>query len=362
MKRIVLALLLFISMIFLSYSQCIYYFYSPKCPLCARVTPLIENLSEKYNVELKKLNIEDPSVYESFDYLCDKYCVMVRGVPTLFIGNKALVGDKIIEQNLEKEILECKIYGCPCPEKLENITANITVSGSITQISKERIEDIDLIALITAALVDSVNPCAFAVLIFFCAYMLSIGNEKKMLFLGSLYIITVFIAYTLSGFGIFSAIQTISTSILVRDFIAVICIIAGVIHIKDFFFYGKWISLEIPKSMKPKIESLVASATPIAAIALGFLVSLVELPCTGGPYLAILTMLSEKLTILNAIPYLLLYNLIFVLPLVFILLIGYFGYSLQKIEKLRKRRRNWMRLISGIVLIVLGVLLLLRII
>jgi cytochrome c biogenesis protein CcdA/glutaredoxin len=346
----------------LSFSQCIYYFYSAACPHCARVTPLIENLSERYGIELKKFNIDDPSSYSSFDFLCDKYCVTVRGVPTVFIGDKVLIGDKIIEQNLEKEILNCKKYGCPCPESIENISANVTVSGAITQISKEKIESIDLIALISAALVDSINPCAFAVLIFFCAYTLSIGSGKKMLFLGMLYIFVVFVAYTLSGFGIFSVIQTVKNIIIIRNVVVLICIVGGAINIKDFFFYGKWVSLEIPKSMKPKIESLIASATPIAAIALGILVSIVELPCTGGPYLAILTMLSEKLTLMKAIPYLLLYNLIFILPLILILGLAYLGYSLQKVERIRRKRRNWMRLFAGIIMIALGILLFLRVI
>ncbi|MEM4230875.1 MAG: cytochrome c biogenesis protein CcdA, partial [Candidatus Pacearchaeota archaeon] len=89
-----------------------------------------------------------------------------------------------------------------------------------------------------------------------------------------------------------------------------------------------------------------------AVILLGFLVSLFELPCTGGIYLAILTMMSINKTF--ALSYLFLYNLIFVLPLVFITLIIYRGTSPEKVEKWREKERKWMKLFAGLIMVILG--------
>ncbi len=92
-------------------------------------------------------------------------------------------------------------------------------------------------------------------------------------------------------------------------------------------------------------------------ILLGILVSLFELPCTGGIYLAILTMMSISKSF--AVSYLLLYNLIFVLPLIIISFIIYKGASPGKIEKWREHEKKWMKLVAGLIMIALGLYILL---
>ena len=92
---------------------------------------------------------------------------------------------------------------------------------------------------------------------------------------------------------------------------------------------------------------------------MGFLVSMFELPCTGGVYLAILGMLANNMTRMAAIPYLLLYNVIFVLPLFVILGIVYKGISPEKVEKWRVGKRKWMKLVMGLVMLLLGIAMLL---
>ena len=96
------------------------------------------------------------------------------------------------------------------------------------------------------------------------------------------------------------------------------------------------------------------------AIALVAFVSAVELPCTGGPYLAITTWIAQSKVIpVKALVYLLVYNFIFVLPLILILALVYFGAKVQKIKKWKQDYRRWMRLAIGLVLIALGILLIL---
>ncbi|HEY4510961.1 MAG TPA: hypothetical protein VJG29_01160, partial [Candidatus Paceibacterota bacterium] len=90
-----------------------------------------------------------------------------------------------------------------------------------------------------------------------------------------------------------------------------------------------------------------------ATALLGVFVVLVELPCTGAPYFAILGLLAEG-EYAQAVPLLLLYNLVFVLPLLFVILIAYLGVASETLERWRKTHRGFMRLCIGIFLVALG--------
>ena len=92
----------------------------------------------------------------------------------------------------------------------------------------------------------------------------------------------------------------------------------------------------------------------LIAAFLGFFVVLVELPCTGAPYLAVLALIGQG-NIGEGLPLLLLYNFIFILPLFFIIGIGYFSKSSDKLKKWREENKTVMRLATGIFLIALGV-------
>jgi cytochrome c biogenesis protein CcdA len=89
---------------------------------------------------------------------------------------------------------------------------------------------------------------------------------------------------------------------------------------------------------------------------LGFLVSAFELPCTGAFYLAVLSLLAKNETMARGFIYLVVYNLIFVLPLVIILVLVYYGYSSSKLNQLREAKRKWLKLLMGIGMLILGIL------
>ncbi|MGC9048609.1 MAG: cytochrome c biogenesis CcdA family protein [Patescibacteria group bacterium] len=213
-------------------------------------------------------------------------------------------------------------------------------------------------AIIGAAIIDSINPCAFAVLIFLLGYLSLIGSSKRVWRVGLIYIFTVFIVYFLAGLGLLKILTSLHLTLIISKVAAVLLIILGLVNLKDFFWYGKGISLAIPESKKPLLEKYIHRASIPGAIVLGFLVAAFELPCTGGIYLGVLCLMAEKCTRWQGILYLLLYNLIFVLPLLIILAVVYFGSSSAKLETWRMKYRRWMRLLAGLFLMVLGVLML----
>ena len=218
-------------------------------------------------------------------------------------------------------------------------------------------QEFTLPVVLIAAAIDSINPCAIGVLLFLASIMLKVSSERETLLrLGTVYITTVYVVYTLSGLGLiwfqYELIRRGFTEI-VGTIVGALVVALGFIEIKDFFWYGKGISLEIPSRYKEKIIEMAQTISFPGMITLGGFVALVELPCTGGPYLAITTILAKSFD-MQAFLYLLLYNGIFVLPLVVILLMIYYGAATLRLKKWRETKRKWMNLATGLLMIVLG--------
>ncbi|MDO8516311.1 MAG: hypothetical protein Q7S28_03610 [bacterium] len=224
--------------------------------------------------------------------------------------------------------------------------------------------DINLGLIIGAALVDSINPCVFGVLIFLLAFMTKVFKTPKRMLLGGLfYAFVVYATYLALGFGILRVTVSTGFSSAFYIFAAVIAIIAGLFEIKDYFWYGKGFSLQmLPgggeriKMYTAYIEKMEEKHPALAVLMIGVLgvfVVLVELPCTGAPYFAILGMLSKG-AYAEAVPYLLLYNFVFILPLFVIIGIAYFGTASNRLEAWRQEHRGLMRLGIGLFLVVLG--------
>src|SRR3989304_8636591 len=184
------------------------------------------------------------------------------------------------------------------------------------------------------AAIDSINPCAIGVLILMISVVLSgKGTVGRMLLLGGLYIFAVFLTYLIAGLGLIYFLSSIPLfvteylSIIVGSFI----ILAGLIEVKDFFWYGRGFSLGIPVYFTEKIHRFAKNTTVPGVLLLGAFVAGVELPCTGAPYLAIITILSLNFN-LSAFMLLVLYNIVFVMPLVVILLLVVFGTKIQVVK------------------------------
>ncbi|HLC81632.1 MAG TPA: hypothetical protein VJH68_03160 [Candidatus Nanoarchaeia archaeon] len=218
-----------------------------------------------------------------------------------------------------------------------------------------------LVTVLTTAAIDSINPCAIGVLILMVSVVMSATKSiKRMVLLGGLYISAVMVTYLLAGLGLLYFLASIPLWIteLISIIIGLLIVFAGLLEIKDFFWYGRWFSLAIPGPFISKIKQLSKKTTISGVILLGVFVSAVELPCTGAPYLAIITLLSQYFD-LTAFLLLIAYNLVFVLPLIIILLLVAGGVKLHKIHKWKQQNKPYMRLLVGLLLIALGWLLML---
>ncbi len=216
-----------------------------------------------------------------------------------------------------------------------------------------------LFTVITTAAVDAINPCAIGVMILMVSAVLTSGGSVgRLLFLGLVYTGAVFVTYLLAGLGLLYFLTSIP--LWVTEYLSItvgtLIVFAGLLEIKDYFWYGRGFSLAIPVYFSKKLDALSANTTVIGVAFLGFFVSAVELPCTGAPYLAIITMLSQNFDTW-AFTLLVIYNFIFVSPLLVILLLVVSGVKLQALKQWKQEARGGMRLAIGILLIGLGWLL-----
>jgi cytochrome c biogenesis protein CcdA len=215
------------------------------------------------------------------------------------------------------------------------------------------------VVLITA-LIDSINPCAIGVLILLIATLVSLSKDrKKMLVVGMIYISAVFVTYLAAGFGLLVFIQRLNISNTLSWIVGILVIGMGLLEIKDFFWYGKGLTLQIPPKRAEQIKKMMKKISIPGSIILGIFVAAVELPCTGGPYLAITTLLAKIGFSFEVFWLLVLYNIIFVLPLLIILLLVYFGVKAKTIKAWKNKQKKWMRLFIGLVMLALGIALLL---
>jgi len=269
--------------------------------------------------------------------------------PVVFIGPVVLEGNEAISTYFEPLALAVqKKQSNQLSGFLSGITGNIT-GGSF---------EIGIPLILGAGLLDGINPCAFAVLVFLLTYLLSLNNRRRVLLTGLVYTAAVFIFYFLSGVGIFTLVQTTG---LVSGFsliAGIIALIFAVIMIKDAILPGRGLSLAIPESRKETINRFVEKSSIPAAFILGILVGMFELPCTGGIYLSIISMISLKTNLAGGLWYLFVYNLAFIFPLLVIIGLIYWGIPPERVNEWRLGQRRILRLIIGLIMLVFAIMIL----
>lgn len=218
------------------------------------------------------------------------------------------------------------------------------------------------------AIVNSVNPCQIAMLVLVLITILMQNPEKrrKILFSGLAFIASVYIGYLFYGIVLLQLFQTFAEtlkqgSVYLRYIIATLSMVVGGLQIKDFFFYKKGnFATEMPIWMRPRAKKIIEKITsPAGAFITGFIITLFLGPCTMAPLLVVTQTLSE-LGLIGALPWLLYFNFIVILPLIIITLIVYKGIkTAESISDWKERNVRILHLIAGILLLGVGLSLLL---
>ncbi|MEK7611143.1 MAG: cytochrome c biogenesis protein CcdA [Patescibacteria group bacterium] len=213
--------------------------------------------------------------------------------------------------------------------------------------------------VIVSSVIDSINPCAFSILLLTIAFLFSLNRTRAdILKIGAVYIFGIFVIYLLIGIGLIQAMHLFGTPHFMAKVGAYLLMAMGLIGLINEFFPAFPIKLQIPASTHTGMAVLMKKASLPAAFLLGAVVGICEFPCTGGPYLMILGLLHDKATYMAGTAYLFLYNVIFVFPLVLILLLSSDKTVLNKIQTWRKLNVRPMRLYGSLAMIILGLIIL----
>ncbi|MEX2161169.1 MAG: cytochrome c biogenesis protein CcdA [Anaerolineales bacterium] len=207
----------------------------------------------------------------------------------------------------------------PIDAPLEASLAETLNAGGPLPIDQANLPQL-LPAVIITGLIDSVNPCAFAVILLLVAFLFTLRQSRARIWqLGLVYIGMIFIVYFAIGLGLLRAIQFSTEPHFVARVGTWILIGLGVVNLIEYFFPRSPIKLHMPDWAHHRTHQLIGQASLPATITAGFLVGLCTFPCSGGIYVSILTLLNAQTTAAWGLAYLVLYNILFVLPLLLIL-------------------------------------------
>lgn len=278
--------------------------------------------------------------------------------PALFVGDLALVGTKLYLPRKEP----IPYPGEDGEKALREGVAKAIAEGAPDPLDRLALrEKLTLAAVVAGAALDSINPCDLAVLVLLLGTLLVVGKRTKVIWAGLAFAAGVFVTYYLTGFVLYSVLGiTAGTRSFRTPFIYAIsslAILVGLWEMKDLLWYGKWFSIEVPERWKPSVTRITAKAISVpGAFVVGLIDALFLAPCTSGPYLVILTLLSQTTTRAQGALWLLLYNFIFILPMVAVALLVHLGVTTTaRAERWRQAKLGWLHFMTGLVMVALGV-------
>ncbi len=225
-----------------------------------------------------------------------------------------------------------------------------------------------LSTVVVAALVDSINPCAFTLLLIFIASVTaflqttqgkSLQETRAVLYrYGAVYIGAIFFTYLILGLGFLKVSAFFAGNHLGSRLAALVAVLLGLWMVKDALLPEFGLRLQAPRRVGALVQELARKASFPAMLGLGVLVGLCTVPCSGAVYLSVLAMLSLQQTFLQAFAYLTLYNALFVLPLGVILVAASARPTLNRLARWNLHHREGFRLGMGLGVCALGLIIL----
>ncbi len=211
--------------------------------------------------------------------------------------------------------------------------------------------------VLVSSLLDSVHPCSFSILLITIAFLFAMQTARgKVLQIGGTYIAGIFAAYLLIGLGILKVLHLFDTPHFMGKLGATLLITFGAINIANALIPRFPVKLKIPSVSHAPMAALMEQASLPAAFGLGLLVGVCQFPCMGGPYLMVIGLLHDKVTYVSGFSYLVLYNLILIMPLAAVLWIAASQTLLEKLQEWKKANLKGVRQWSGVAMIGVGFL------
>ncbi len=357
MKYVVWIIVFVMAMISVSFAQEYILFYGNGCPHCAKVQQYIKdkNIAKVLDLKQKEVFFNKDNLNEFNGYLQKHNLTYDKiGVPFLIINSGAdcnyINGDTNIIEYFSGKLTQ---IAASCKDT--------TFSGNYLSNNLSRGKRLGFFGImLPAALSDSINPCAFAVMLLLLTTILSKHkSRRKTLWAWALFALAIFLTYVGMGIGFFSAFANANNTFYLKLVVGILWLLVGLANIKDYFRYGKRFVMEVPFSWRPRMMGLIENvASPIWAFFVGILVSLFLLPCSSGPYFTILWYMSSQSKVLTDrwYIYLIFYNLMFVLPMLVVSFLVAFGIrSVDNLAKIKHDKTKLIHLIVWLLMLGLGI-------
>jgi cytochrome c biogenesis protein CcdA/glutaredoxin len=344
------------------------YFYQPGCPECGRLEALFDNLEREHaGIRVARYNILLDTCKILLEARAEK-AGMDEGLrliaPVVFIGHAYLIKEQITSGN----ILELVARAGPDAEPIDQ-TALEAAGRSIA----ERFGRFTLLGIAAAGLLDGVNPCAFATIVFFVSYLVFLGRRRRdIVTMAVAFIAAVFIVYFAIGIGAYKLLEYLTGFDIIARVIfmcfGVFALVLGVLSLRDFFLARKGqtdrMLLQLPLGIKQRIHRDIKERTAVGSIVFGsfvagFIVSVLEFGCTGQIYLPTITFMISKAGLqVKPVFALLLYNLMFVLPLIVIALVAVV-FTTRAVGRALSAKIPAVKLLTALLFFGLGIVLIL---
>jgi glutaredoxin len=348
------------------------------CPHCADAEQFLSELGrEQPGLKILIRDVQkDPAALDRLRQIAQQHMEGAPRVPAILVNGQLIVGfsleastDKLIRSavaGIEAAQAAPKLPACEAEEDLACQRTPSTAPTERFEVSvfgrTLTLEDIGLPAFTLAmGLLDGFNPCSMWVLLLMISLLAPLNNRRRMFAIAGTFVLIQGIAYFLFMTAWLNLFLFIGLSRASQFAIAAVAIVAGLINMKDFFALGRGVSLSIPERAKPGIYNrmraiLHAESLPAAivgAVILACLVQIVEFLCTSGfPALFTRILTLRELDPASYYGYLLLYISAYMLDDLVILSIG---IVLLSRHRLQEREGRWLKLISGLVMVGLGI-------
>jgi len=369
-----------------SFTVDLIYFSQKGCPKCERANVLLKYLAKKYpQLNIKEIDLNTPDGKRFNETLSSRLNLSSEKrliAPSIFIGKDYLLPDQITESKVEaliQKYVEKTVPGVtegkpapatPPPPPSLSPTPEETKKAEESII--QRFQSFGVLAIFLAGLMEGMNPCALATLVFFVSYLTMVGRKRKEIFwVGLGFSGAGFVTHLLIGIGILSFIQHFSFLPLFSKVVYFItflfALFLGIFSLYDYIQLKKGrpskMKLQVPNFLKKRIHQIIRARSDVleadkespsfrfllAAVAIGCIVTLLQSTCTSQVYLPTILFVTNIPSLRgSAILYLILYNFVYIIPLLVIFGIVYCGVTSEQLSFFLQKRASTIKLLTSV--------------
>jgi thiol-disulfide isomerase/thioredoxin len=355
------------------------YFYQKGCTKCDRANALLKYMVTKYpQLNIKEIDLNTPDGKRLNETLSNRLNLPMEKrliAPSIFIGNDYLSSGEITESKLEASIQKYE-SATPSPARRTSSPAGgLSPTPEETKKAEEsiiqRFKSFGVLAILLAGLIEGMNPCALATLVFFISYLTMVGRKRKEIFWVGLGFSGIgFVTHLFLGLGILSFIRHLSFlplfSQIVYFITFVFALLLGILSLYDYIQLKKGrpskMKLQVPDFLKKRIHQIIRVRSDdweanqgslsirflFAAVVIGFIVTLLQSTCTSQVYLPTILFVTNIPSLRgSAVLYVILYNFVYILPLLVIFGIVYWGVTSEQLSFFLQKRASTIKLLTS---------------